>query len=101
VFKLDRENKAERSAVDAGAADGYEGEHVIISGVEGLERGTTVTLIGSSASVHRRRSAQIDDDGPHTHAHAREHVTVGQHSRPRAVICLIINGSTSLNYGGC
>jgi multidrug efflux pump subunit AcrA (membrane-fusion protein) len=55
LFKLDRENKAERIAVEVGAADGNlvevtgmlkEGERVIIRGAERLESGQKVRLIG-------------------------------------------------------
>jgi RND family efflux transporter MFP subunit len=55
LFKLDRENKAERIAVEVGAADGSmvevtgmlkEGERVIIRGAERLETGQKVRLIG-------------------------------------------------------
>lgn len=55
LFKLDKENKAERIAVEVGAADGNmvevtgmlkEGERVIIRGAERLESGQKVRLIG-------------------------------------------------------
>lgn len=55
LFKLDKENKAERIAVEVGAADGSmvevtgmlkEGERVIIRGAERLESGQKVRLIG-------------------------------------------------------
>lgn len=55
LFKLDAENKAERIAVEVGAADGNmvevigmlkEGERVIIRGAERLESGQKVRLIG-------------------------------------------------------
>lgn len=55
LFKLDTENKAERIAVEVGAADGNmvevtgmlkEGERVIIRGAERLESGQKVRLIG-------------------------------------------------------
>lgn len=55
LFKLDTENKAERIAVEVGAADGNmvevtgmlkEGERVIVRGAERLESGQKVRLIG-------------------------------------------------------
>jgi RND family efflux transporter MFP subunit len=55
LFKLDKDNKAERIAVEVGAADGNmvevtgmlkEGERVIIRGAERLESGQKVRLIG-------------------------------------------------------
>ncbi len=55
LFKLDKENKAERIAVEVGAADGNmvevtgmlkEGERVIIRGAERLETGQKVRLVG-------------------------------------------------------
>lgn len=55
LFKLDKENKAERIAVEVGAADGNmvevvgmlkQGERVIIRGAERLESGQKVRLIG-------------------------------------------------------
>jgi RND family efflux transporter MFP subunit len=54
LFKLNRENKAERIVVEVGAADGYmvevvgllkEGERVIVRGAERLESGQKVRLV--------------------------------------------------------